>query len=113
MRVPTIVLFAVLIFLPQARLRVGQIKGILSAPVPTRMRSAQVGVLTVLLVALLASQFSPTKQLELGEGLAYALVAPLRSSWLAATAGSCRWHSSPSWVSVPRSSARSRRTTRS
>ena len=71
---PTIVLFVVLIFLPQARLRVGQIKGVLAAPVPSRFRSAQIGVLTVIAVGVLASAFNPTNQLELGEGLAYALV---------------------------------------
>ncbi|MCW2494194.1 ABC transporter permease [Jatrophihabitans sp.] len=71
---PTIVLFIALIFLPPVRLRVGQIKGIRSAPVPTRFRTAQVGIAAVVLVALLAGQFSPTHQLELGQGLGYGLV---------------------------------------
>lgn len=71
---PTIVLFIALIFLPQARLRVGQIKGVIAAPVPTRMRTSGVGAVFVLGVLLLCSGFSKTNQLNLGLGLAYALV---------------------------------------
>jgi branched-chain amino acid transport system permease protein len=71
---PTIVLFIVLIFLRPVSLRVGQIKGLRSAPIPTRFRTAQFGVATVIATAILASQFDPTKQLELGQGFAYALV---------------------------------------
>ena len=71
---PTIVLFVALIFLPQARLRVGQIKGVLAAPVPTRLRTGGVGAAAVVLVVILAGQFSQTNQLNLGLGLAYSMV---------------------------------------
>ena len=72
--IPTIVLLGVLIFLPQARLRVGQIMGIRSAPVPSRMRAVQVSVLTVVAVIVLLAKFSQTRQLELGDGIAFSLV---------------------------------------
>ena len=71
---PTIVLFIVLIFLPPVSLRVGQIKGLRSAPVPTRFRTAQFSVATILVTIFLLSQFNATKQLELGQGFAYGLV---------------------------------------
>ncbi len=41
---PTLLLFAILIFVPQVRLRVGQIKGILAAPVPSGRGRCGVGV---------------------------------------------------------------------
>jgi branched-chain amino acid transport system permease protein len=56
---PAFLLFIVLIFVPQVRLRVGQIKGILSAPVPTTTRALQVGgglvVLALAITPLLPS----------------------------------------------------------
>lgn len=71
---PTIVLFIVLIFMPQVRLRVGQIKGILAAPVPRARRSLEVGVGLVLLVAVVAQTLSDVNSLRLGSALAYAIV---------------------------------------
>jgi branched-chain amino acid transport system permease protein len=71
---PTIVLFVVLIFLPQTRLRVGQIKGVLSAPVPTKMRTVQVGLTVIIGCAYLAAQFSNTNILRFGLGIAFAVV---------------------------------------
>jgi len=71
---PTIVLFVALIFLPPVRLRVGQIKGVVAAPIPTRVRTGGFSVATLIVIAALASQFSDAHQLELGQGLAYAMV---------------------------------------
>jgi branched-chain amino acid transport system permease protein len=71
---PTIMLFIVLIFVPQVRLRVGQIKGILAAPVPTIRRSLQYGGGLIVVVLLAAQVLSDTNQLRLGSALTYAMV---------------------------------------
>jgi branched-chain amino acid transport system permease protein len=71
---PTIVLFVVLIFIPQVRLRVGQIKGILAAPVPRARRALEVGLGVVLVTGVVAQTLSDTNSLRLGSALAYAIV---------------------------------------
>ncbi|WAX57027.1 ABC transporter permease [Jatrophihabitans cynanchi] len=71
---PTIVLFAVLIFVPQVRLRVGQIRGILAAPVPTRRRTAEVAVGLVIAVTVVGQFLGATNQLRLGDALAFGIV---------------------------------------
>lgn len=71
---PTIMLFIVLIFVPQVRLRVGQIRGILAAPVPTARRSLQYGGGLVVVVLLAVQVLSDTNQLRLGSALTYAIV---------------------------------------
>ncbi|HZZ96700.1 MAG TPA: ABC transporter permease, partial [Jatrophihabitantaceae bacterium] len=71
---PTIVLFIVLIFVPQVRLRVGQIKGILAAPVPRARRSLEVGVGLVLFGGIIAQLLSDVNSLRLGSALAYGIV---------------------------------------
>jgi branched-chain amino acid transport system permease protein len=71
---PTIVMFAVLVFIPQGRLRVGQIKGILAAPVPRARRALEVGVGVVLVVGLAGQLLSTTNSLRLGNALAYGIV---------------------------------------
>ena len=70
---PTIVLFIVLIFLPQVRLRVGQIKGVLAAPVPTRARTWQVGLVLAGLLMVIGGQLSDTNILLLGKAMAFAI----------------------------------------
>lgn len=71
---PTIVLFIALIFLRPVQLRVGQIKGVLAAPVPTSRRTLLVGVGTVLGVVFLVNEYSQTNQLRLGLAVAFAIV---------------------------------------
>lgn len=71
---PTFMLFVVLLFVPQVRLRVGQIKGIVAAPVPNLRRSAQVGIVVVLATLALMPMLSATNALRFGLGIAYALV---------------------------------------
>ena len=71
---PTIVLFIVLIFIPQVRLRVGQIKGILAAPVPRARRALEVGLGVALVTGVVAQTLSDTNSLRLGSALAYAIV---------------------------------------
>ena len=41
--VPALFLFVVIVAMPQAQLRVGQVKGIVSAPLPSRARGARLG----------------------------------------------------------------------
>jgi branched-chain amino acid transport system permease protein len=71
---PALLLFIVLIFVPQVRLRVGQIKGILSAPVPSATRSLQVAAALVVVAAVGAPMLSATDTQRAGLALAYALV---------------------------------------
>jgi branched-chain amino acid transport system permease protein len=71
---PTFLLFVVLIFVPQVRLRVGQIKGILSAPVPSRARALQAGGVLVVAVFAAMPLLSATNSQRVGYALAYAIV---------------------------------------
>jgi branched-chain amino acid transport system permease protein len=71
---PSILLFLVLIFAPQVRLRVGQIKGILSAPVPSPSRALRVGGGLVLLAVVITPMLSATNTQRAGVAIAYALV---------------------------------------
>ena len=56
--IPTIFLFVVIVLMPQAQLRVGQVKGIISAPVPSLRKAGLWGVLTVVFVAVLTLNLS-------------------------------------------------------
>ena len=71
---PTIVLFVVLIFVPQVQLRVGQIKGILAAPVPSMRRALEVGAVLVVVVTVVSQQLGQTNLLRLGDALAFGIV---------------------------------------
>lgn len=71
---PTFMLFGILLFVPQVRLRVGQVKGILSANVPSRKQAFASGV-GLLIVSLIVIQFlDPTNMLRFGTAATYALV---------------------------------------
>ncbi|MQA87638.1 MAG: inner-membrane translocator [Streptosporangiales bacterium] len=72
--IPTLFLFAVLVFLPQVRLRSGGIRGIAAVPVPGPRRVAAAGLALVAAVGL-ASLLLPTVQVSrLALGLVYATV---------------------------------------
>jgi branched-chain amino acid transport system permease protein len=71
---PTFLLFIVLIFVPQVRLRVGQIKGILSAPVPSPTRVLQSGVGLIIAIVAILPLLSTTNVDRVGYALSYALV---------------------------------------
>ncbi len=71
---PAILLFVVLLFVPQVRLRVGQIKGILSAPVPTARRALEVGVAVIVAAAVIVPMLSQTNIQRGGLALTFALV---------------------------------------
>jgi branched-chain amino acid transport system permease protein len=71
---PTFMLFAIVIFVPQVRLRVGQVKGILAANVPS-LRQAAVSAAGLLVVSLLVLPFlNPTNMLRFGLVAAFSLV---------------------------------------
>jgi len=71
---PTFMLFLTLLFVPQVRLRVGQVKGILAANVPNRSRSAISGLGLIVVCALAASTLNATNLLRFGEGLSYGVI---------------------------------------
>jgi branched-chain amino acid transport system permease protein len=71
---PTFMLFAILIFVPQVRLRVGQVKGILAANVPNGRRTlaSSVGLIVVCLAVM--PMLSPVNMLRFGIAIAYGVV---------------------------------------
>ncbi len=72
--VPTLFLFVVILLMPQTQLRIGQIKGIVSAPLPTVRRSAFAGVALVVVVAILTLGMSGSTLLLAGTAATYAMV---------------------------------------
>jgi branched-chain amino acid transport system permease protein len=72
--IPTLFLFAVIIAMPQAQLRVGQVKGIVSAPLPSVQRAVTAGAALVVLVAVLTLSMSASNVLLAGTAATYAMV---------------------------------------
>jgi branched-chain amino acid transport system permease protein len=72
--VPALFLFAVIIAMPQAQLRIGQVKGIVTAPLPSMTKSLGWGAALLLLVALLAAAMSDANLLLVGTAATYAMV---------------------------------------
>jgi branched-chain amino acid transport system permease protein len=72
--IPTLFLFAVIIVMPQAQLRVGQVKGIVSAPLPSLQRAITAGATLVVVVALLTLSLSASNVLLAGTAATYAMV---------------------------------------
>ncbi len=72
--VPTLFLFVVIVLMPQAPLRIGQVKGLMSAPVPTNMRAVQMGVALLAVVGLLAAFMAESTLLLVGTAATYAIV---------------------------------------
>ncbi|GAA3521896.1 hypothetical protein GCM10022234_17370 [Aeromicrobium panaciterrae] len=72
--IPTLFLFAILVLLPQAPLRVGQVKGMVSAPVPTLGTAVVWGAALVAGVMVLASMLSGSNLLLVGTAATYAIV---------------------------------------
>ncbi|MPY98115.1 MAG: inner-membrane translocator [Actinophytocola sp.] len=71
---PALFLFAVIVLMPQAQLRVGQVKGIVSAPLPSRTRQLGADVALVALVALLTAWLPGSSLLLVGMAATYAMV---------------------------------------
>ena len=72
--VPTVFLFAILVLLPQAPLRIGQVKGMISAPVPTLGKATGWGAALVVLVIFLSVGMPGSKLLLVGTAATYAIV---------------------------------------
>ncbi len=72
--VPTVFLFAVILLMPQAQLRIGQVKGIVSAPLPSRRRAGTAGVALVVLVAAATLAMGGSSLLLAGTAATYAMV---------------------------------------
>jgi branched-chain amino acid transport system permease protein len=72
--IPTLFLFAILVLLPQAPLRIGQVKGMISAPVPTMGRATAWGVALVVGVGILCVGLPDSKLLLVGTAATYAIV---------------------------------------
>lgn len=72
--VPALFLFAVILLMPQAQLRIGQVKGIVSAPLPTTSRALAAAAGLLVLTALLAVTLSTTNLLLAGTAATYAIV---------------------------------------
>lgn len=72
--VPALFLFVVIVAMPQAQLRIGQVKGIVSAPLPSPFKAAGWGGATLLGVMLVASATSEANLLLVGTAATYAIV---------------------------------------
>jgi branched-chain amino acid transport system permease protein len=72
--IPTVFLFAILVLLPQAPLRIGQVKGMVSPRVPTLGRSGLAGVGLMVVVILAVAGLSTANQLLLGTAATFAIV---------------------------------------
>lgn len=71
---PTVFLFAILVLLPQAPLRIGQVKGLVSAPVPSFGKAGVWGGVLVLFVMLLAIGLADSDLLLVGTAATYGIV---------------------------------------
>ena len=71
---PTLFLFAVIVIVPQAPLRIGQVKGLLAAPVPRGRKSAGWGVGAIAVSMLFIAFMSDTHLLQFGTAVTYAIV---------------------------------------
>ena len=72
--IPTLFLFAILVLLPQAPLRIGQVKGIVSAPVPTLGRAVRWGAALIFFVVILSFGMADSNLLLVGTAATYAIV---------------------------------------
>lgn len=72
--VPALFLFAVVVIMPQAQLRIGQVKGLVAAPVPTLQRSVGWGVALVVVMAVVTLTLSDSNLLLAGTAATYAMV---------------------------------------
>ncbi|MCW2774008.1 MAG: amino acid/amide transporter rane protein 2, family / amino acid/amide transporter [Nocardioides sp.] len=72
--VPALFLFVVIILMPQAQLRIGQVKGIVSAPLPSLTKSLSWGAVLLVVVALIAGVTSDANLLLVGTAATYAMV---------------------------------------
>lgn len=72
--IPALFLFVVIVLLPQAQLRVGQVKGIVSAPVPTLPRMFASGTVFLVLMMAVLITMSETDLLRAGTAATFAII---------------------------------------
>src|SRR4051794_296569 len=72
--IPTLFLFAILVLLPQAPLRIGQVKGMVSAPVPSFAKAGVWGGALVLVSMALAFGLADSNLLLVGTAATYGIV---------------------------------------
>jgi len=72
--VPTLFLFAVLVILPKAQLRVGQVRGLVAAPVPGTRAAVGWGVALLVVVATMGLSWKDSNLLLAGTAATYAIV---------------------------------------
>ncbi|MGH3362047.1 MAG: branched-chain amino acid ABC transporter permease, partial [Nocardioides sp.] len=72
--VPALFLFAVIVLMPQAQLRVGQVKGIVSAPLPSTRAAIGWGAALIFVVLLFSVGLSNANLLLVGTAATYAMV---------------------------------------
>ncbi|MDP3893174.1 ABC transporter permease [Nocardioides sp.] len=72
--VPALFLVVIIIAMPQAQLRIGQVKGIVSVPVPSLQRSLAVAAGAFLIAGVVTAMMGPSKLLLAGTAATYAIV---------------------------------------
>lgn len=72
--VPALFLFAVIVLMPQAQLRIGQVKGLVSAPVPSHRATLGWGAALLAVVALFSVTMGVPNLLLAGTAATYAIV---------------------------------------
>ena len=72
--VPTLFLFAVLVILPKAQLRVGQVRGLVAAPVPGTRTAVGCGLALLVVAALMGLSWKDSNLLLAGTAATYAIV---------------------------------------
>ena len=72
--VPTLFLFGVIVLMPQAPLRIGQVKGLMSAPVPSNGRAVRAGAALLAAMGVLTAVMSDSNLLLVGTAATYAIV---------------------------------------
>ncbi|WP_232678215.1 ABC transporter permease [Nocardioides sp. R-C-SC26] len=72
--IPPLFLFAVIVLMPTAQLRIGQVKGIVSAPVPSLTRMAVSGAAFMAFVFVATAGMSEANLLRVGAAATYAIV---------------------------------------
>jgi branched-chain amino acid transport system permease protein len=71
---PTFMLFGTVLFVPQVRLRVGQVKGILAARVPSNRRAAASGIALLAVSLVVLQGLNGVNTIRFGEAAVFAVV---------------------------------------
>ncbi len=72
--IPALFLFAIVVLMPQAQLRIGQVKGIVTAPVPAMRTSIGAGGGLLVVALLVLNIAAPNQVLLIGVAATYAMV---------------------------------------